>query len=440
MISVENLTQDVSDDEDIYRNTTGTLLMHLKRSGIRDVEVIAEQMDALRHRQSREGIYSFDAFSCRGSDAASPVATSLEEAPRDCSIWSTNLYLGLNRHPKVIASAVEAVRQMGTGCGTSAISGGMNILHRKIEATLQRWFNKEAVMLFPTGFTANLGTLAALCQEGDCVLIDEESHASIRDGIRQSPARRWVTFQHNDIEDLARKLGEAQQTCRGKTIVIVESAYSMSGDICPLAELVQLKQRYNFLLFVDEAHAFGIYGDGGRGLCQQAGVTEQVDFIASTFSKAAASLGGFVAMSRRYASYLQWSANAYAFQACFTPADAAAVLAALEIIETEPEIGRELHEKNRYMRAQLQKAGFDLRNSQTPIVPIYIPDTRKLLKTCFELYKNGVFSVPVAHPMVAEHDGRIRFIVNARHSYQQIDQTVALLAELAEKHALFAPS
>ncbi|MBD8453017.1 aminotransferase class I/II-fold pyridoxal phosphate-dependent enzyme [Serratia rubidaea] len=440
MISVENLTQDVSDNEDIYRNTTGTLLMHLKRSGIRDVEVIAEQMDALRHRQSREGIYSFDAFSCRGSDAASPVATSLEDAPRDCSIWSTNLYLGLNRHPKVIASTIEAVRQMGTGCGTSAISGGMNILHRKIEATLQRWFNKEAVMLFPTGFTANLGTLAALCQEGDCVLIDEESHASIRDGIRQSPARRWVTFQHNDIEDLARKLGEAQQTCRGKTIVIVESAYSMSGDICPLAELVQLKQRYNFLLFVDEAHAFGIYGDGGRGLCQQAGVTEQVDFIASTFSKAAASLGGFVAMSRRYASYLQWSANAYAFQACFTPADAAAVLAALEIIETEPEIGRELHEKNRYMRAQLQQAGFDLRNSQTPIVPIYIPDTRKLLKTCFELYKNGVFSVPVAHPMVAEHDGRIRFIVNARHSYQQIDQTVALLAELAEKHALFAPS
>ncbi|WBF47559.1 aminotransferase class I/II-fold pyridoxal phosphate-dependent enzyme [Serratia rubidaea] len=440
MISVENLTQDVSDDEDIYRNTTGTLLMHLKRSGIRDVEILAEQMDALRHKQSREGIYSFDAFSCRGSDATSPVATSLEETPRDCSIWSTNLYLGLNRHPKVIESVIEAVRQMGTGCGTSAISGGMNILHRKIESTLQRWFNKEAVMLFPTGFTANLGTLAALCQEGDHVLIDDESHASIRDGIRLSPARRWITFQHNSVEDLARKLENAQQTCQGKTIVIVESAYSMSGDICPLAELVKLKQRYNFLLFVDEAHAFGIYGDGGRGLCHQAGVTDQVDFITSTFSKAAASLGGFVAMPRRYASYLQWGANTYAFQACFTPADAAAVLAALEIIENEPEFRAELHEKNRYMRSQLRKAGFDLRDSQTPIIPIYIPDTRKLMTICFELYKSGVFSVPISYPVVAEHDGRIRFIVNVRHSYQHIDQTVALLAELAEKHALFAPS
>ncbi|AJY13047.1 aminotransferase class I/II-fold pyridoxal phosphate-dependent enzyme [Burkholderia dolosa] len=437
MTSIGNFDFSVSHDDEIYKNTTGTLMMHLKRSGIRDVDIITEQMDALRQKQLREGIYSFDSFSCLGSDASSPIATSLNETPHDCSIWSTNLYLGLNRHPKVIEEVVGAVRRMGTGCGTSAISGGMNVLHRKIEAKLQHWLGKESVMLFPTGFTANMGALAALCQEDDHVLIDDESHASIRDGIRLSPARRWISFRHNSVEDLQRKLEISQRECKGKIVVIVESAYSMSGDICPLAEVVALKQRYDFLLFVDEAHSFGIYGDGGRGLCHQEGVTAQVDFIASTFSKATASIGGFVAMERRFASYFQWSANAYAFQACFTPADAAAVLAALEVIETEPGIARELHEKNRYMRSRLQRIGFDLRHSQTPIVPIYIPDTKKLLRICFDLYKNGVFSVPVAYPMVAENDGRIRFIVNVRHTREQIDHTVDLLGELASKHGLF---
>ncbi|WP_334043416.1 aminotransferase class I/II-fold pyridoxal phosphate-dependent enzyme [Burkholderia ambifaria] len=437
MTSSDVFLSNMSNHDDIYNNTTGTLMMNLKRSGIRDVDIIAEQMDSLRQTQLREGIYSFDSFSCLGSDASSPIATSLDEAPRDCSIWSINLYLGLNRHPKVIEQVVGAVRRMGTGCGTSAISGGMNVLHKEIEAKLQRWLGKESVMLFPTGFTANMGALAALCQEEDHVLIDDESHASIRDGIRLSPARRWISFQHNSVEDLQRKLEASQQECKGKVVVVVESAYSMSGDICPLAAVVALKQRYDFLLFVDEAHSFGIYGEGGRGLCHQEDVIAQVDFIASTFSKATASIGGFVAMERRFASYFQWSANVYAFQACFTPADAAAVLAALEVIETEPGIARELHEKNRYMRSRLQDVGFDLRDSQTPIVPIYIPDTGKLLKICFDLFKNGVFSVPVAYPMVAENDGRIRFIVNVRHSREQIDRTVDLLAELARKHGLF---
>jgi glycine C-acetyltransferase len=323
---------------------------------------------------------------------------------------------------------------MGTGCGTSAISGGMNILHRKIQAKLQDWLSKESVLLFPTGFTANMGALAALCQEGDHVLIDSESHASIRDGIRLSPARRWIAFQHNSVKDLQEKLEVSQRECTGKIIVVVESVYSMSGDICPLAQVSALKQRYDFLLFVDEAHSFGLYGAGGKGLCHQENVLENVDFLASTFSKATASIGGFVATERRFASYFQWSANAYAFQACFTPADAAAVLASLEVIESDPTIAFDLHKKNQYMRTRLRDAGFDLRNSESPIIPIYIPDTEKLLKICFELYKRGVFSVPVAYPMVAANDGRIRFIVNVRHTLEQIDRTVDSLTELAGKY------
>jgi glycine C-acetyltransferase len=423
--------------QDIYANTTGTLLMRYRRNGVSDVGIIAEAMDDLRRKQLEAGIFAFDSFTRSGSDACSPMsAGAMDDPARECVIWSINHYLGLNRHPYVMARAVEALNEFGTGCGTSAISGGLNLLHRQIEAKLGDWLKKDGVMLFPTGFTANMGVLAALCQPEDHVLIDDESHASIRDGVRLSRARKWIAFQHNSIADIERKLEASSRECRGRIVVVVESAYSMSGDICPLRELVALKDRYDFLLVVDEAHSFGLYGENGRGLCHREGVTAGVDFILSTFSKATASIGGFVAMDRKYVSYFQWSSNAYAFQACFSPADAAAILAAMEVMEREPEIIASLHDKNRYMRALLVEAGFDLGTSESPIVPVYIPVTRKLLKVCFELFKSGVFSVPVAHPMVREHEGRIRFIVNARHTYEQIDKTVGLLRTLAVKYGL----
>lgn len=422
----------------IYSDTTGTLLMKLRQGGESDIDIISEKMDYLRQRQLEEGIFSFDSFTTRGSDAASPMVTRTGEAPRDCVIWSINHYLGLNRHPYVISRVLEAVKQFGTGCGTSAISGGMNALHREIEAKLSSWLGKDGIILFPTGFTANMGALAALCQADDHVLIDSESHASIRDGVRLSRARQWISFTHNSMVDLEEKLRTSQQECRGKIFVVVESAYSMSGDICPLHELVALKQKYDFLLFVDEAHSFGLYGESGRGLCHQENLIDQVDFITSTFSKATASIGGFVATDRKYVSYLQWSSNAYAFQACFSPADAAATLASMVVMEREPEIAFQLHQKNAYMRRNLRAAGFDLGNSESPIIPVYVPDTEKLLKICFELFKQGVFSVPVSHPMVKLHEGRIRFIVNARHTYEQIDKTVALLTQLAHKYELLA--
>src|SRR6266567_1109177 len=333
--------------QDIYGNTTGTLLMRLRRSGVSDV---------------------------------STIAGALEDPARDCVIWSINHYLGLNRHPYVIEKASEAIREFGTGCGTSAISGGMNLLHRQIEARLSEWLGKSGVMLFPTGFTANMGVLAALCQPDDHVLIDDESHASIRDGVRLSRARKWISFQHNSIADIERKLESSSRECRGKIVVVVEAAYSMSGDICPLRELVALKNRYDFFLVVDEAHSFGLYGTAGRGLCYAEGVTAGVDFIISTFSKSTASIGGFVATERKFVSYFQWSSNAYAFQACFSPADAAAILASMDVMEREPEIISGVHEKNRYMRTLLREAGFDLGTSESPVIPVYIPVTTKLLK------------------------------------------------------------
>ncbi|MEN4758134.1 aminotransferase class I/II-fold pyridoxal phosphate-dependent enzyme [Pantoea agglomerans] len=433
-----NSTGNNSEDNNIYRNTTGTLMLKMKKAGITDVELISQEMDKLRSQQVEAGIFAFDTFTCNGSDALTDVADEIGAESRQCSVWSTNLYLGLNRHPEVIKSVIDAVSTFGTGSGTSAMSGGLCLLHRKIEEKVSNMLNKESVMLFPTGFSANMGALAALCGEEDHVLIDAESHASIRDGIRLSGAGKWITFAHNSLQSLREKLEASEKTCKGKIVVIVESAYSMSGDICPLTDIVKLKDRFNFLLFVDEAHSFGIYGEGGRGLCYREGIIDRVDFITSTFSKATASIGGFVAMPHRYTSYFQWSANAYAFQACFTPGDAAAILAALNIIENDNSIVFSLHEKTRYMRGRLNQAGFDLRNSETPVIPIYINDTEKLIKTCLDLYKRDIFSVPISYPMVSQEDGRIRFIVNARHTHEQIDRTVDALSELAKKNALFS--
>ena len=421
---------------DIYQDTTGTLLMKMKKGSSRDIDSISEAMDELREKQLEEGIFSFDGFTSEGSNAFVGVSTSLDDEVKECTVWSINHYLNLNRHPYVIEKAVEATRKFGTGCGTSAISGGMNTLHKNIEQRLSNWYNKD-IMLFPTGFTANMGSLAALCQEGDHVLIDSESHASIRDGVKLSPVRRWISFDHNSLQDLEAKLEVSQKECEGKIVVIVESAYSMSGDICPLVEIAALKEKYDFLLFVDEAHSFGLYGESGKGLCHQMGVVDKVDFITSTFSKATASIGGFVACERKYLSYFQWGSNAFAFQACFTPADAGTILAALDVLEREPELMAELHKKNSYMRDKLTEAGFDLGSSESPVIPVYIPDTEKLMKVSFDLYKNNVFSVPIAYPMVGKEEGRIRFIVNRGHTYDHIDHTVGVLRKLADQYDLF---
>jgi len=424
----------------IYENTTGTLLMKLKQSGVTDLDELSNAMDDLRKKQLASGIYSFDHFSEKGSDASANMSSSLLENKQNCTLWSINHYLGLNRHPDVIEASINATRTFGTGCGTSAISGGMNVLHKKIEEKLRKWTNKKGIMLFPTGFTANTGVIGAICQKEDHVLIDGESHASIRDGVRVSRTQKWIEFEHNSIHDIEKKLKIATAAPTGKIIVIVESAYSMSGDICPLKALVKLKEKYDFLLVVDEAHSFGLYGDHGQGLCYQEGVLDQVDFLISTFSKATASIGGFVATKESYTSYFQWGINMYAFQACFSPADAATILEAMRVLERSPEIIQELHKKNQYMRERLVDKGFNLGNSQSPIIPIYIPDTEKLLKTCFEAYKQGIFSIPITYPMVRKHEGRIRFILNARHTYEQIDNTIDVLSELAKKYQFLAPA
>lgn len=410
------------------------LKKQLNAEGINGFEAVAEALYQQKQRQTQLGVYSQDRYTLKGSDCEAIVISPSTNQAINCILWCVNHYTGLNRNPRVIQKVADAVHQYGTGSGTSALSGGMSMLHKKVETRLANLVGKERALLFPTGYTTNLGVISALPGKHDLLLFDREAHASMIDGVKLS-GRKFASFQHNSVTDLERKLKRYRDRYEN-IIVIVESAYSMSGDLAPLVEIVKLKHRYNFHLYVDEAHTFGFYGDQGAGYCQQLGLTNEVDFIMSTLSKATASVGGFIACQEKYIPLLECSANPFLFQACLPPGDAAAILASLDELAFKPHLMTTLHEKNAYMRQRLTALGFDLGQSQSPIIPIFIEDPERLLPFNKELFEHGVFSVSVVYPAVKPKEGRIRLILNACHTYEQIDRTLEILASLGKQYGL----
>ena len=405
------------------------------KKGHHDLRRFAAAFAGKRADLERAGNYSYDRFIARGPSATGEVGSELTDTSRKY-VWGTNHYLGLNRHPDVIAAAVEATVAYGTGAGTSSVSGGRCALHVELEDFLRDFYRKPGVVLYPTGYTANLGLLSTVVQKNDLVLSDEENHASIIDGLKLG-RRNKRTFAHNSVEALRRQL----EATRGKytnTFVVVESAYSMSGDLAPLREIVALKAEYDFLLYVDEAHAFGIYGAGGRGLCEELGVLDRVDFLVSTFSKSTASIGGFCVFGEGMRTFITLRSSSYLFQASFPPAAAATILASLRLFSADASFAERLHAKNAYMRERLVAAGFDLGTSASPVIPIYVSDVDRLYRLEQQLYRRGVFAVSVTYPAVAATEGRLRFIVNDAHSYADIDATVDILAELGAKYGVVA--
>jgi 8-amino-7-oxononanoate synthase len=407
------------------------LRRQLEGGGRRDLRRVAEMVHAQRQRQVDANLfYSYEAASTRGSDHTTTI--QYRGTTRDAVLWSVNHYLGLNRDPRIIEAGQKALAEFGTGCGGSAMSGGVTVLHRQLEERLARFLGKEEVLLFPTGFTANTGGLGSLAGKRDVIFSDAENHASLIEGCRLSRAK-VVTFAHNNVADLEQKLA----SMRGEfdnAFVAVEAAYSMSGDLAPLREIAALKRRHDFMLFVDEAHSFGIYGVGGRGWAHEQGVADEVDFLMSTLSKSAASIGGFVAMRAPFRTYLTWAAKAYLFQACLPPSDVAVIMSALDVIEHDPEPARRLHENNAHLRTLLREAGFEMRQSRSPIVPVYIPDPQKLVDVTAELFEQGVFSVAIVYPAVEPDQGRLRFIVNATHTREEIERTVEILRAVCRRH------
>ncbi len=333
----------------------------------------------------------------------------------------SNNYLGLTVHPKIRKAAQDAIGVFGTSCTGSRFLNGTLEMHLELERRLAKWVGKERALVFSTGYQVNLGTISSMVARGDYVITDKEDHASIIDGCRLSfgTMRR---FPHNDLEALDRVLAGLPESA-GK-LVVVDGVFSMGGDIAPLPDLIPVCQKHEARLMVDDAHSMGVLG-GGRGTAAEFGVTDGVDLIMGTFSKSFASLGGFIAGDDGVIDYIQHTARSLIFSASIPPANAAAAMAALEVMQEEPERIQRLIDIGKMMRARFSELGFNIGASQTPIIPIIIGDDMKTLRFWKALFDAGVYTNPVLSPAVPPGLQLLRTSYIASHTNEQLEKVLA---------------
>jgi 8-amino-7-oxononanoate synthase len=344
----------------------------------------------------------------------------------------SNNYLGLTTHPKVRQAAKEAIERYGTSCTGSRFLNGTLEMHEELERRLAEWVGKESALVFSTGMQVNLGTISSLVGRGDFVIMDKEDHASIVDGAMLS----WgeiKRFRHNDMADLERVLSKLPAD-KGK-LVVVDGLYSMEGDLAPLPELVPLCRKYGARVMVDDAHSMGVLG-GGRGTAAHFGMTDEVDLIMSTFSKSFASLGGFIAGDETIIHYVKHHARALIFSASMPPSNTAAALAALEVMEEEPERIDRVNEIAEFMRQRYGNLGFDTGNSVTPVIPIVVGDTMRTIAFWKGLFDNGVFVNPVIPPGVSEGREMLRTSYMASHTEDQLEEVLAAMEKVGRNLGL----
>jgi len=338
----------------------------------------------------------------------------------------SNNYLGLTMHPTVRQAAIEATRRYGTSCTGSRFLNGTLELHLELERRLAEFVGTEAALVFSTGYQTNVGTISALVGRGDFVVTDKEDHASIVDGCRLAfgEMRR---FRHNDMTHMERVLARLPEEA-GK-LVIVDGVFSMGGDIAPLPEIAPLCQKYGARLMVDDAHAVGVLG-GGRGTAAHFGLSDQVDLTMGTFSKSFASLGGFIAGAEDVIHYIQHNARSLIFSASMPPANAAAALAALEVMQEEPERIVRVNQIGERMRAGFRRLGFNVGGSETPIIPVIIGDDTRTFIAWKSLYEAGVYTNPVISPAVPPELALLRTSYMATHTDEQLDRVLATFAQV----------
>jgi 8-amino-7-oxononanoate synthase len=343
----------------------------------------------------------------------------------------SNNYLGLTRHPRVVQAARDAVERYGTSMTGSRLLNGSTLLHERLEELLASFFHTEACLTFTTGYQANLGAISALVNRRAAVVIDKGDHASIYDGCSLSEGE-FFRFRHNDIEHLDQILAKVTQ--EKAALVAVDGVFSMGGDIAPLPELAEVCRRYGARLMVDDAHAVGVLGVGGRGSASHFDLEDDVDLIVGTFSKSLASIGGFVAGPADVIEWVRHFARPGLFSASLPPASVVAATTALEVLIEQPELVDIVNENAQLLRDGLLDAGFDIGNTETPIVPIVIGDEVKMVNFWKELLAGGVYTNAVIFPAVPRGAGILRTSCMATHSQAQIKQAVELMAELGRRH------
>jgi 8-amino-7-oxononanoate synthase len=331
----------------------------------------------------------------------------------------SNNYLGLTSHPKVKEAAIKAVEKYGSGCAGSRFLNGNLDIHEELEEKLAAFFRKEAAVVFATGYQTNLGTISALVGRNDVVVLDKFDHASIIDGCRLSFGQ-VTKFRHNDMQDLERMLGNMSEK-KGK-LIIVDGIFSMEGDITLLPDVLEIAKRYGARVMVDDAHSVGVLGEGGRGTAEHFHVEDEVDMIMGTYSKSLAAIGGFIVASREVADYVKHLARSLIFSASLAPALVAAVSAALDVIQEEPELRERLWYNAHKMLKGFKELGFNTGTSETPIIPIIIGDRIKTFQMCGLLQEFGIFVNPTISPAVPPGREMLRTSYMATHTEEQLDK------------------
>jgi 8-amino-7-oxononanoate synthase len=345
-------------------------------------------------------------------------------------MFGSNSYMGLTNHPLIKEASHKAIEKYGSGCAGSRFLNGTLDIHIELEQKLAEYVKKDATLVFSTGFQVNIGVIPTVTGRNDYILIDELDHASIIEATRLSFAK-VLKFRHNDMHSLERLLKQCEPN-RIK-LIVVDGIYSMEGDIANLPGIVRLAEKYDATVMVDDAHSIGVIGEHGSGTASHFGLTDKVDLIMGTFSKSLAALGGFIASDFDTINYIKHHSRSLIFSASITPASAAAVLAALEIIKAEPERMVRLWDVTHYSIENFKRMGFDVGKSETPIIPLYIRDNLKTLKLTRMLLDEGVFVNPVVSPAVSKDSTLIRFSLMATHTRDQVDIALDKFEKLGKK-------
>lgn len=354
---------------------------------------------------------------------------------REMVMMASNNYLGLTTHPAVVEAARKALEKYGAGAGSVPLLGGYLDLHRELEQKLARMKGCEDAVIFSSGYAANVGCVSALVRKGDVVINDRLNHASIIDGCFLSGGT-LRTFKHNDLASLEKVLQTTEKHgCNGK-LIIVDGVFSMDGDITNLPGIKALADRYHARIMIDEAHATGVIGPNGRGTPEHFNMEGQIDLVAGTLSKALAVVGGFVASSKEVVNYLRFYARSHMFSTALPPAAAGALMAAIDVIQNEPQLRQRLWTNIEYMRTNLQRMGFNLGNSETAIIPIIIGADDLLKKVSREIHRAGIFVNPVYYPAVPKKSSRLRLSLMATHTQEDLDDTLAVLERVGKKYGL----
>ena len=349
---------------------------------------------------------------------------------KDVLMFGSNSYLGLTNHPKLKEASINAINKYGSGCAGSRFLNGTLDLHLELEEKLAKYVGKEDALVFSTGFQVNLGVLSSIPGRHDFIIMDELDHACIIDGSRLSFAK-VLKYRHNDMESLEKVLSKLDSNAL--KLIAVDGVFSMEGDLAKLPQIGALAKKYDASIYVDDAHGLGVMGPQGRGTAAHFDMTDDVDFIMGTFSKSLASIGGFVAADNDTINYLKHNARSLIFSASIAPGNAASVIAALDIMEQEPERIEKLWSNTNLALNALKAAGFDTGHTETPIIPIYIRDDFKTFQLTKELLEEGIFVNPVVSPAVASTSSLIRYSLMSTHSEDQVLESIEKITKIANK-------